>query len=72
MKRNNTIGFIAAILLLTVVLVSCGRKKKANKVKAETSQEKTTTTVIPQGSENQAYEDSIKKVKNELKKLPQK
>ena len=67
MKRNNTIGFIAAILLLSVVILSCGRGRKSAKVKKEDGQEKT-TTVIPQGSENQAYEDSIKRVKNELKK----
>ena len=69
MKRNNKIGFIAAILLLSVVIFSCGRGRNSAKVKKEDSQEKA-TTVIPQGNENQAYEDSIKRVKNELKKLP--
>jgi hypothetical protein len=54
--------------LLSVVIFSCGRGRKSAKVKKEDSQEKTTTTVIPKGSENQAYEDSIKRVKNKLKK----
>ncbi len=69
--KLNRVGVLVTMLLLVLAVVSCGRIRKQAKENKEGNEEKTTVTAIEQGSENQAKEDSIKRVKNELKKLPQ-
>ena len=63
-------GLYLGLLLFVFVVASCGRCKKQAKDKTEVKQEESTTIAIEQGSENKAKEDSIKRAKNELKKLP--
>ena len=65
--RSTKRVLLFAFFLTGLLVLSCGKRKRATK-SAKTTENK--TVEIKQGSENQAYEDSVKRVKNELKNSP--